>query len=367
MSGLPRLDRCDRSAPCNPRQKLIESCYNHPGPNKLREWYLAFIKRNHPGWWAFDGVIMRIECDIEGIDPTPELFRFFDRVLRHAAGRVSLDLTTIDRVVIVSPERFDAAVDSIRPGATHTNTETMVAAGKTFPRCDGDQVVSDIVFQVCLFESLAPVLADPPTSSDWGVDQQQALYIVTHEFGHAIDHALRNDALEVANPRARPFSIRETADYYGSIVPTEYAACRNSASVMTDSLFSHEMQEATNRMTACGRQVNHYLDNPDELTPSAMAHFVCQGAWFYMVELTKLYGYASGVPDCEAAVRELETELIDGPPLGGFLDCIGATYPNWDVSSQIEELIAIWHRYTALSGVQFVARDHGPDEMVDVS
>lgn len=325
------------------------------------------MKRNHPGCWAIDGVTMRIECDIEATDPKPELFRFFDRVLRHAAGRISLNLTKIGRVVIVSPDRFGAAVDSIRPGATYTNTDTMVAGGKTFPRCDGDRVVSDIVFQVCLFESLAPVLADPPTSSDWGVDQQQALYIITHEFGHAIDHTLRNDASEVANPSARPFSIRETADYYGSIVPTEYAACRNSASVMTDPLFSHEMQEAANRMTACGRQVNHYLDNPDGLTPRAMAHFVCQGAWFYMVELTKLYGYAIGVADREAAVRELETELLDGAPLGGFLDRIGAAYPNWDVPSQIEELTAIWHRYTALSGVQFVSRDHGPDEMVHVS
>lgn len=62
----------------------------------------------------------------------------------------------------------------------------------------------------------------------------------------------------------------------------------------------------------------------------------------------------------------LPVGVLDAAPLGGFLDRIGATYPNWDVPSQIEELTAIWHRYTALSGVQFVSRDHGPDEMVHV-
>ena len=199
------------------------------------------------------------------------------------------------------------------------------------------------------------------------MNQQQAIYIICHEFGHALDHALRNDVSEIADPHERPFSIKETADYYGSIVPTEYAACRNSAFVMTDPLFSHEVQEAANRMTECGRQVNHYLDNPDELTPRALAHFVCQGAWVYMVELTKLFGYTAGVAEREAAVRRLEAELMEGTPLGDFLDRTGGTYPNWDIPSQIEELTSIWHRYAALSSVRFVARDDGPDEMADVA
>jgi hypothetical protein len=179
------------------------------------------------------------------------------------------------------------------------------------------------VLQCSLFGALAQVLSDPPMASHWDVDQQQAIYIICHEFGHAIDHTLRNDASDVADPRANPFSIKETADYYGNIVPTEYAACRNSASVMTDSLFNHELREAGLRMIECSRQVNHYLDNPDELTPRALAHLVCQGAWVYMAELTKLHGYAAGVTDRKAAVRQLETELLNCVPLGDFLDRIG--------------------------------------------
>lgn len=211
--------------------------------------------------------------------------------------------------------------------------------------------------------ALVEVLGDPPSSSDWGLDQQQAIYIICHELGHAIDCALRDDDSEVPNPRAHSFSIRETADYYGSIVPSEFAACLNSASVMTDPLFNYEMQVAANRMTECGRQVNHFLHQPDELTPRALAHFVCQGTWVYMVELTKLYGYTAGVAERESAIRGLETELMEATPLGDFLGRIGSTYPSWDIPRQIAELTAIWHRYAKLSGVRFVSRDDGPDLM----
>jgi hypothetical protein len=76
---------------------------------------------------------MRVECEIDGVDPQPVLFTFFEKVLRHAAGRVSLDLGTIRRVIVTSPDRFGQAVNSIRAGATHTNTETAVAGGKTIP------------------------------------------------------------------------------------------------------------------------------------------------------------------------------------------------------------------------------------------
>lgn len=63
---------------------------------------------------------MRIECDIEDIDPQPVLFAFFERALRHSAHRISFDLDLIDRVVIVSPDRFGAAVTSVKAGGdTH--------------------------------------------------------------------------------------------------------------------------------------------------------------------------------------------------------------------------------------------------------
>jgi hypothetical protein len=306
---------------------------------------------------------MIIQCDIKGIEPHPVLLKFFDRVLREAAGRVSLDLATIDRVVIVSSDRFGAAVDSIKSGATHTNTATAIAVGKTISRRDGSRVVCDIVLHSSLFEVLVKVLGSGPASNLWGLDEERAIYVICHEFGHAIDHNRRNDASEFPDPRARPFSIQETADYYGRIVETEYAACRNSASVMTEPLFSNEMQEAANRMTECCRQVKQCLENSTTLTPPALAHSVCQGAWLYMVELTKLYGHANGVAGREAGVRTIETELLEGTPLGDFLDSIGATYPHWDTQSQIGELTVIWQKYAKLSGVQFVAHDSGPDEM----
>jgi hypothetical protein len=287
-------------------------------------------------------------------------------VLRHSAHRISFDTALVDRVVIVSPDRFGAAVASIQPGATHTNTETMVAAGKTFSRRDGNRIVSDIVYQSSLFENLAGVLGDPPTSTLWDVDSQQASYVICHEFGHALDNSLRNNVDSVPDPRAGLFSIKETADFYGDIVLTEYAACRNSAAAMTDPLFQHEMRETGTRLAECMRQVNHSLDNPEELTPRALAQFVCQGAWFGMMELAKFYGYATAKAEHREAIRELEAGLVNGTPLSDALDHIGASYPNWDIPSHIHELIAIWHTYASLSNVRFIASDDGPDVMEEM-
>lgn len=306
---------------------------------------------------------MRLECDIEGLVPQPILFEFFERVLRHSSHRVSFDTALIDRVFIVSPDRFGAAVATIRPGTTYTNTETMVSAGKTLSRRVGTRIVSDIVYQSSLFEDLAEVLGDPPASTQWDIDQQKASYIICHEFGHALDYYLRNDVASVPDPRARLFSIKETSDFYGEILLTEYAACRNSALAMTNALFHNEMQEAGQRLRECIHQVKHYLLYPEKLTPRALAQFVCQGAWFPMVEFAKFYGYASANAEYRKAVLELETGVANGAPLGDALDRIGSSYPNWDIPSHIPELTSIWHSYTCLSSVRFVVRDDGADMM----
>lgn len=305
---------------------------------------------------------MRIECRITGIDPQPPLFAFFQRVLEHAARRVSVDIAAIDRVIVASPDRFGESVSAIKPGATHTNTETDVAGGKTFPRRDGESVVSDIVLQGSLFGALGEVLADPPTSTQWGVDQQQGLYVICHELGHARDHFDRRDASEAPDPRNGPFSIKATADYYGGIVLTEYAASRIAASVMPPGLFDHETQEAGNRMLGNQGLVSHYLDNPEKLTRRALAHTICQGGWLLMSELARLYGHAAGDPARTEAVRSFENELLDASPLGDALAGFGETYPNWNVPTQIEQLTGIWQQYAATFGVRFVRRDPGPDD-----
>ena len=227
--------------------------------------------------------------------------------------------------------------------------------------------MSDIVLWCDPLGALANVLGDPPTSNDWGVDQQRGLYVVCHEFGHAQDHALRGDIADTPDPRTAAFSINDTANYYGDIVLTEYAACRHAASVIMAPLFNDEMQEAGGRMVQCQKQVNHYLDNPDELTRRALAHVVCQGAWVIMVELTKLYGHASGNEERAAEVRALENALLEENSLGDTLDGYGKAYPQWATPGQIKELTDLWQKYAGVFGIRFVTGVGGKDDFVQIA
>lgn len=311
---------------------------------------------------------MRVECDIAGIDPQPVLFGFFERVLRYAAERVSADLRAIGRVIVVSPDRFGRAVNSIRVGAIHTNTEVVTAVGKTIARREQDHIVSDIVLHFGVFEDLAAVLADPPYGhlTTWGIDQEEALYVICHEFGHVQDHKVRNDDSDVPDPRAQPFSIMATAEYYGSIVLTELAACRNSALAVTDRLFAYHIQQARERMIAHAAWLRQYLEPGAGHSPATRAHMACQGAWVWMTEVAKLYGSVFRHPDREVDIRAFEAEFLSDVPLVETLTSFSAVYPRWDVPGLITELIPTWRRYGELANVRFVTRD-GTDEIEDLA
>lgn len=310
---------------------------------------------------------MKIECRVTGLEhPNANLMTFFKKVLEHAARELALDKSMIGRVIIASHDRFGSAVSSIKPGETFTDNETAVAAGKTIPRLNAGKVVSDIILQSSLFEVLVDVLSDSPVSGDWRVDQQQALYVICHEFGHAQDHTLRADAFEVSDPRSAAFKIESTADYYGSMVLTEYAACRNAAAAMTAPLFGHEMQDAVGRIVHEKKEVNHYLDNPNLLTRRALAHTVCQGVWLIMVELTKLYGHAGGESGRVEKVNVLEHSLLRATRLADVLTRYGDAYPNWDTQSQIEELIDLWQEFSGIFRVRFIACDGLQDDFEQV-
>lgn len=296
---------------------------------------------------------MRIDCRITDLDPQPPLQTFFGHVLAYATKTTSLDEAAIDRVIIASADRFGDAVNSVRAGATHTDNDNGVAGGKTIPRRSGNGVVSDLILQSFLFDSLCEVLSDPPTCNHWGIDQQQALYVICHELGHSQDYSIRADVSDIPDPRPSAFSIDNTAKYYGNILLSEYAACRNSVSQMTDMLFDHALQEADDRMVQNQQLVTSYVNNPNQFSRNAIAHVLCQGAWVVMVELAKLYGHVNGLENRLTAVCGMENALLKKTPLGDKLKVYGEAYPQWDIPSQTRELSDIWQVYSRVFGVRF--------------
>lgn len=310
---------------------------------------------------------MKIECDITDLVPQPNLLAFFTSVLDFVARRLSLESDAVDRVIIASPDRYGPAIARIKPGSGYTVTNVAVGVGKTIPRQCAGRVISDIILQTCIFESLVPVWSESPTPERWEPEQQLFVYVVGHEFGHARDHLLRSDVSEWPDPRSGDFSIQNSANYYASIVFTDFAACLNASSMMTQGLFNWEMNEAAKRIASYKHDAIRYLSAPGTYKRRVVAHVVCQCAWVTMLELAKLYGHAKGNAAFKTAVQHLERTLAGENCIGEVLDGYRQAYPNWNPEMQIQELISVWEKYASVFGVKFVLQEGGPDDFVSTS
>lgn len=303
---------------------------------------------------------MPLECRITDLEPQPHLLDFFSSVLDEAARKVGADPTVVGRVVVASEDQFGDAVRSVRAGASHTNTSVALAVGKTLPRFDGDDVISDIVLNSSVFEMIGAGFNDPANYRTMG---DQGFYVVCHELAHARDYATRRDAASLPDPRSDTFSVAGAARYYGSIVLTEFAACRLAATGMTDAYFRHELGEVGGRLQHCVRETNEFLDEPGKLTRGALAHNVCQSTWVVIVELAKLFGHATGRPDREQEACEIADAFGDSTALRTTLAYYGETYPKWTTELQVDELTNHWSRYAGIFGVRFVTRSDGSDDI----
>lgn len=309
---------------------------------------------------------MLIEHDIREFDVQPHLIELFSRFVTAAAERTCADPEAVGRIIVCGESRYGPTVASLKADAGYTSNEIALGVGKTIPRIQGSAVVSDVVLRADIFGAFADVPGGVLAPETWPADVQQIFYVLCHEFGHARDHALRKDLFDPKDPRPGPFSISATGDYFGNIVLTEFAACRNAASVMTQSLFDYEMQTAAERRRATQDQADGFLAGYGDLTVRALSHAVCQAAWVFLVEIAKLYGHGCHTSSIEAEVRKLEGDLVGATLLTDILDRYGANYPSWNLPSQISALIEVWHKYSrSIFAVDFVKRTGVADEMVD--
>lgn len=310
---------------------------------------------------------MQIEHDIIEFIPQPHVIELFRRFVTAAAERASVNPEAVDRVVICSKERYGPIIASISRGAGYSNNETAVGVGKTLVRRVDGGVVSDIVLLMDLFGAFAAVPDGDISPTDWPTDVQKIFYALCHEFGHARDYVLRGVIHDTADPRSGQFFIAETAEYYGQIVLTEFAACRHASPVVTPPLFDLQMRDAGETLQAAQRQAREWLSKPGDHTRRALSHFICQIAWVFLTELAKLYGDATGRDKLAEEVRTFERELLAGTPLTDVLDEYSAAYPAWNTADQIEELTEVWRRYgRELLRVEFVRRGEGPDDIEDL-
>ncbi len=258
---------------------------------------------------------MQIEYDITEFVPQPHLIELFRRFVTAAAERSGTNSKTVGRVVICSVDRYGPIIASISPGASYTNNETAMGVGKTLPRRVDGTVVSDIVLRADLFAAFGEVPDGEISLTEWPSKVQQIFYALCHEFGHVRDYALRAELHDAIDPRSGPFSISETAEYYGQIVLTEFAACRHASAVVTKALFDFQMADAAERLQATQKQAHEYQENQNDCTRRVLCHVACQAAWVFLVELTKLYGDGTGRSDRGSS--DIRTEFGKGNSLDG--------------------------------------------------
>ena len=311
---------------------------------------------------------MQIEHDITDFVPQPHLIELFRRFVTAAVERSGTNPKAVDRVVICSEDRYGPIIASISPGASYTNNETAVGVGKTLPRRVDGTVVSDIVLLASIFGTFGKVPDGEISPTEWPPEVQQIFYVLCHEFGHVRDYALRDELHDAIDPRSDPFSIPETAEYYGQIVLTEFAACRHASVVVTKALFDLQMANAAERLQAVKKRAQEYLKNQDDYnyTQRTLCHVACQAAWVFLAELAKLYGDGTRQGDLIEEVRVFERDLVEATPLTDVLDRYGAAYPVWHTPDQIEELKEVWHHYgRELLRVEFLRRGNGEDDIED--
>jgi hypothetical protein len=180
----------------------------------------------------------------------------------------------------------------VRRGYTEGG-ELLVTAAKTVPhRCNDGRIQSSIVINALLLGSIVDVIQAETPFEEWNADQQQWLYVVAHELGHAHDNALRHhlseDQIELNEER----DTEAISRHYAGVLASEFLACFYSSPLVTA-----KVQDA---------MINAWHELAEQLIESVLRAklnfgtdpflFAGHHLWIAMLEFAKLVGHRCANP-----------------------------------------------------------------------
>lgn len=273
---------------------------------------------------------------------------------------VGVDLAQIARVIVADEPSYGPAIRDLTTGPidrTHTDTEFHKGVAKTvlLPGGTHGLVFRDFVAHLASLRLAQLNGADIEGMALSESGPELGLYIVCHELGHVRDDIVRSNRLPASASRNDRFSSEAIAQEYTPIILSEYAACRHSAALMTDSVFRDEIANFADDFASVGArlvaQVRDYQAGRVEL--NAFAGSVAHATWVLMVQATKLLA-AEHETDLLWDREGLHASVRDA--LNGLSETLKQAWEFYPAAraETFELLFAKWRALCLATGFQFV-------------
>lgn len=282
-----------------------------------------------------------LRFELPGLAPE-EFGALLELLFNLCRQHVELPAGAIDLVVIADEAQFGPTVYELQDAAgqrrEYTDRGLNLAVGKTIPfRLTPETVTSRVVLLTnIVFEALTPILAGR-APHEWQVSEQTCFSIICHEWGHGKDNRIRR-ADDDPQLFEGPFRIGEYADYYGSIMMGEVAACALSAGAMTEAVYDLEAtqwRELAEQALAAVTAVRIAYQGGAAAKLGQLQTHAAHAFWTICVQYAKLIASAAANP----ALPQSEPEMWAGAPAGAraaLADLAAqvrrmwAAYPNWN-------------------------------------
>lgn len=283
----------------------------------------------------FDPKPVRVKFMLtQNIDMSRAAAEFGDH-LGALAVQMGFPSDVANHVIVTDTDRFAEALAEFEGKRTFTNSHGLLAVAKTIRIKDSKPVSSAIVFNVSVVGTVLNAgHAKGWKVSEWSVAEQHHFYVVAHELGHCLDHALRPEIEEdgthrdAEGNRVMNGKFASLHAFHFSILYPELAACVIGGLAYTD-----EMRAVDAKMNNAA--LVSMLDEMAALTaaPSpdlaAISQQVAATFWFVLIQHSKFVGsrigysklteviptdlwHIAALPEVDAALKDAQEALVAG-------------------------------------------------------
>jgi hypothetical protein len=294
----------------------------------------------------------------------------FGEHLGAIAVQLGFPSTLVERAIVADTARFSEALAQFAGNRTFTNDHGLQAAAKTIRIPDTNPCRSAIVFNVSIVVTVLNAGHEKGWNvSEWPTAERHHFYVIAHELGHCVDHALRQDIIDdgtwrdEAGNRVTNGLHRNLHAFEFSRVYPEVAAC-----VISGVVYADAMRDLDAKMNneALLKMLDELATMANTATPNygAITKRVAATFWFVLMQHAKFVGSRIGytkITDVKPAKLWHIAEAL--PEVGAALDDVdGALVIAWkaypEVSPEIlPKMVESFHRISRACGYSMETRN----------